>query len=287
MILDSLRHAWRAFKAVVPKNAWGDHLISWILFVRVHGRLPRRSGRLINDVLFRIKTGGELARPLRHFTSDKELVKLFIKAVVGEEFAVPTIAVLRTPEEVRAFDYPNRCCIKPTHATKRFFIRKAGEPVPVDRIAGWLGVDYYALVRERNYKHLEPKIIVEPLVFDSENATDYKFYCHNGRARLIQVDIDRATNRTENFFDTDWNCLNFSINAPTAIRTMASPRNLAAMIRLSEAIAAHFWLVRVDLYTDGENILVGEITHCSNGANGVFYPRDAEERASAILFAEP
>lgn len=287
MVIGILTRAWRAFKAVVPRNAWGDRLISWILFVRAHRRLPRRSGRLINDVLYRIKTGGELAEPLRHFTSDKELVKLFVKAVVGEEFAVPTIAILRTPDEVRTFDYPARCCIKPTHATKRFFIRKAGEPVPVDRIAGWLDVDYYGLVRERNYKYLRPKIIVEPLVFDSENATDYKIYCHKGRARLIQVDIDRATDRTENFFDTNWNCLNFSINAPTATRTMERPRCLDRMIRLSEQIAAYYWLVRVDLYTDGDGILVGEITHCSNGANGVFHPRDAEARASAILFAEP
>jgi hypothetical protein len=42
--------------------------------------------------------------------------------------------------------------------------------------------------------------------------------------------------------------------------------------------------VRVDLYSNGEQLYVGEITHCAECAGGNFIPPQAEKCASALLF---
>ena len=80
-------------------------------------------------------------------------------------------------------------------------LRKHGEPLDLARIKGWFRYNYYRAGRERNYKTLKPKIIVEPLVFDSTDLSDYRFFCVNGIPKLIQVDMDRHTQHTRKLFD--------------------------------------------------------------------------------------
>ena len=67
---------------------------------------------------FRVKTSDEIEDPLRRFVSDKELVKEYVRETIGEQYNVPTLAVLHTPAEVDAYEFPANCCIKPTHASR-------------------------------------------------------------------------------------------------------------------------------------------------------------------------
>jgi len=45
-----------------------------------------------------------------------------------------------------------------------------------------------------------------------------------------------------------------------------------------------FSFVRVDLYSNGEKCLVGEITNCSENAGGQFIPKSGEQVASNMSF---
>lgn len=285
-----MRNILRAFLdlivACMPKSRFGDYLVAIISFFRVHKRLPNQRSGLMNDVLFYIKTSVEIDTPLRGFTSDKEYIKLFIKSVAGEEFNVNTIAVLRSPEEVNEFNFPARCCIKPTHMSGHFIIRKQNEDIPLSEIKNWFKMNHYESGRERNYKYLEPKVIVEPLVFDSENVDDYKFFCSGGSAKMVQVDFDRKTNHTRKFFDREWNDLNFTIIYPRSDRSVERPECYSEMVIVCEKLAAYFRFVRIDLYTNGSQFFVGEITHCPDSARGIFIPRESERLASSILFAK-
>ena len=53
---------------------------------------------------------------------------------------------------------------------------------------------------------------------------------------------------------------------------------------VAEKLSAYFGLVRVDLYSDGETCMVGEITNCAGNAGARFFPRSGERRASEIIF---
>jgi hypothetical protein len=239
---------------------------------------------LWNDVWYRVKTSDEIVDPLRVFVSDKEHVKQFVREKLGDEYNVPTIAVLRSAGEVDSFDFPADCCIKPTHASGQVILRTDGAPVDRERIKRWFGIDYYRFGREWNYRGLQPKVIVEPLIFGGTNVEDFKIFCFRGVPRLIQVDIDRHTNHTRKFFDVEWNEQDFSIIYPRSAADFPRPASLDKMLAAARTLSAPFSFVRIDLYSDGDQVLVGEVTNCSENAGGFFVPRSAERRASELMF---
>ena len=155
--------------SALPETTFFDKAISYVNFFRAHQRIPSKKESLINDIFFFIKTSDEILNPVRTFTSDKFLVKSFIKSVVGDRYNVPTIAILNSFNQIDSYDFPSSCCIKPTHASGRFIIRSDGEDLDIELIKSWLNTNYYKTSRERNYKYLQPQIIIEPLIYNSTN----------------------------------------------------------------------------------------------------------------------
>src|SRR5712692_8857023 len=115
-------------RKLTPYNRLGDKLICLHDFYMSHGRIATNK-LIFNDVLYKIKTTDEIINPLRVFVTDKEFVKLFVKAVVGDQHTVPTLTVLHSMDEVRKYTFPSECCIKPTHACGHVIFRKNGEEI--------------------------------------------------------------------------------------------------------------------------------------------------------------
>jgi hypothetical protein len=267
---------------LIPRNKWGDKIWSLRKFLRVHKRLP--SNKLIfNDVLFNIKTSDEITDPLRVFTTDKEFSKLYVKAVVGETYIIPTYSVLHSVNDIDSYQFPDKCCIKPTQGCGKVIIRKNGESININEIKAWFNINYYNPGRERNYQSLKPKVIVEELIFDGE-PIDYKIFCFNGKPRMIQVDFDRYIDHSRKLYDIDWNELDYCSKSKIKLGEREKPKNIHELIEISEKLSANFSFVRIDLYTDGSKIFVGEITHCSGNALEAFYPINGEIEASKLIF---
>lgn len=259
---------YRLLFLIIPKNRMGDTFIAFINFVRAHRRFPTNK-LMFNDVLYKIKTSDEIIDPLRVFVSDKEYVKLFVKAVVGDQYNVPTIKIFHDIEDLKKYKIPADCCIKPTHLSGEVILRRNNSPVDYEKIERWFKSSYYENNREANYRTLRPKVIIEPLIFDSDNLTDYKIFCYLGRPRLIQVDLDRYIEHTEKFFDPEWNEMPFSIHFPRSTHhVIKKPKNLEKMLAVASALSAYFNFVRIDLYSNEEVCLLGEITNCPGGATG-------------------
>lgn len=133
---------------------------------------------------------------------------------------------------------------------------------------------------------LQPKVIIEPLIFENTNLEDYKIFCHNGVPKIIQVDIDRYLSHTRLYFDAYWRSLDFSIIYPKSKKLMAKPNNLEAMLDIASKLSEAFTTIRIDLYSNGTEVFVGEITNCSESANSIFLPKAAELDFSNILFGK-
>src|SRR5262245_40202088 len=95
-------------KKVLPKNPWGDRIFGKLLFFASHRRLPTDSMRF-NDVLHRIKTTSAIIDPLRVFVTDKEFVKIYVKAVVGNDYNVPTLGMITNRADAQSYDFPPIC----------------------------------------------------------------------------------------------------------------------------------------------------------------------------------
>lgn len=268
-----------------PEERWCDDLYAFILFVRCHGRLPARTNCTLNDVLYHIKTSDEITRPLRVLVSDKEFLKQHVRDRVGDRYNVPTVAVLRSAEAALAFDYPPDCVIKPTNSYEDVILRRAGGAIDFETIKRWFVQSPYRRGRQRNYRPLQPKVIVEPLVFGTDNPTDYKVMCYRGQPRVILVVANRRASRTVSCYTTDWTLLPFTINAPLDRRVpVPKPANLGEMLRVAAELARDFNLIRIDFYTDCRSLQVGEITNCHANATCQFVPPAGERLFARLLF---
>jgi len=270
---------------LLPRTRAFDYGFALAQFLQAHRRLPRMSGGGLNDALFYIKTSNEMLDPLRAFVSDKARVKQYVSAKVGDAYNVPTIAVLRSYEEAREFPYPTNCVIKPTHMSGEIIFRRAGSAVDLGKVRSWFEKDFYRVTREVNYRHLRPKVIVEPYIFGRESVEDYKVFCLHGRPFIVQVDFDRHTHHTQNLYTTDWEMLPFAMSSPIG-RGKSKPANLNELISIAAKLSDEFNLIRIDLYTDEQTILAGEITNCHQAGRGRFMPAEGEEIMSRILFGE-
>jgi hypothetical protein len=272
----------REQSSAFPVEAWYRALRD---FLTVHRRVPRRPARLFSDALHVIKSSPAALSPGRVFVSDKDWVKAWVRLAAGDAFNVPTLAVLRTVEELNAFAFPNRCVVKPTHLSGEVVLRPGGEPLDLGRIASWLTTGYASVSGEVNYLPLTPKVVVEPFVFDETQVDDYKFFCVDGTVRLVQVDQDRATLHRRVLYDADGRSLPFSIHYPRG-EERPLPENFAAMKALAEKLSAPFGFIRVDLYSNGLEVKVGELTNCHGGGLEAFGSLEEEVAVSALLFGE-
>lgn len=274
---------WRVLSYSMPKTEFGDFIYSWIKFFRVHKRFPSRRRLMFNDQLFYSKLAPEILNPLRSYSTDKEFFKKLVASEIGTDFVVPSLVVLRTDAEIDAFDFPDSFCAKPTHMSGEVAIVRDGLP-DRDRMKQWLRMNHYLVSRERNYKYLTPKVIVEPLIFDQEDITDFRIFCYRGKPRLICLDVGKYTNYTRAFFTTDWVKQNYSLGYPLHENAIERPECLDAMLDVAAALSRDLDFVRVDFYTNGTHFYLGELTHSHASAAQRFVPVSAETRASAMVF---
>lgn len=271
----------------LPKWPWFDKALAKFNFWVFHWRLPSQRDTF-NDAFFRVVGTDEIVDPLRVFVSDKEYVKLYVRAMVGEAHNIPTLAVLRSFEEVQRYGFPRDCVIKPTHGSGQVLFRRNGSPVDLEEIQRWFGMNYYEVAeRQRNYRHLKPKVIVEPFVYGQENPSDYKIFCVRGVPKMLVVDVDRFGEHMVKYYDAQWRPQPFSLALPQYPGDVARPRNLDEMLRVAAAVSSHLSVVRIDLYTDGERCCVGEITNCHANATYRFIPDEGEQIAAALMFGPP
>ena len=273
----------------LPKSKFFDKILCFLQFFLIHKRFPSNQ-KIFNDVLYKIKTSNEIDDPLRVFTTDKEFCKIFLEQIIDEKFVVPSLLITNKIDEIENFKITNNCIIKPTHLAGICIYKKKNDKInDIDKIKikKWLLSNHYLETRERNYLNLKSKIIIEPLLFDNFNLTDFKFFCYNGKAKIIMLDSDIFLNKSRTFFDLNWNKLEISLgNFEKNNSNYIKPKNLDEMITLSEKISKYFKFIRVDLFSDGNTIFVGDITHIHAGATQRFTPNDfiSEKEFSKFIF---
>ena len=278
---------FRLLKVLVklcPYNRYGDNIVHFFFFFTVHKRIPN-SKRYINDFLYNLKVSNEIIKPLRVFCSDKENLKKYIKKKIGNNYNVPTLAILRNEKDIENFKTNKKVCFKPTHSSGQvIFAKNLGYKKKI--IKNWLKLNFYYQHRERNYKHLKKKIIVEPILFNNTNLNDYKFFVYNKKVKFIQVDFDRKRSHKRKTYDCSWNDLKFSAGYKLSKKKCERPEKLKKMINIAEKIGEDFNFIRVDMYTKGRKIYIGELTNCPTAAHAIYFPRTSEPYASKKFFKE-
>mgnify|MGYP006073904553 CR=1 FL=1 len=103
------------------------------------------------------------------------------KKIGLEKYVVPTIAIFDSIENARIFLIKSDLICKPTHLSGQYFFIKGSTENPskfnesqLQLMQSWLDRTYYTSSRERHYRFLKRKIILEPILFEDKNLKDYK-----------------------------------------------------------------------------------------------------------------
>ena len=200
---------------------------------------------------------------------DKHRVRKIVAERIGEEYLIPQLGVWDRPEDIDFDALPDKFVLKCTHNSGvGMCICKDKSTLDIEKVkrelAEGLAQDYYLGGREWPYKNVERRIVAEQYMEDAETEElrDYKFFCFDGVAKALFVATERqAAEETKfDFFDMDYNHLDFRNGHPNAQVPPKKPVQFEKMRQLAEALSVGIPHVRVDLYEVNGKIYFGELT---------------------------
>lgn len=221
---------------------------------------------------------------------DKYAVKEYVANIIGEEYVIPTLGVWNTPNEIEWEKLPNQFVLKTTHGggsvgvvvckNKNLFDKE----VAVRKLEQSMKQDIYKALREWPYKNVTRRIIAEKLLeptFPKKELLDYKFFCFNGEPHFCQVITGREEKMCVDFFDMNWNHLEFHEPwyYPFADTLPVRPVHMDQMCNMARLLSRGIPFSRIDFYEMNSNPFFGEITFFPTSGMGGFSP----ERYDSIV----
>ena len=202
---------------------------------------------------------------------DKHDAKEYVENIIGKHYIIPTIGLYNSFEEIDFDKLPNQFVIKTTHDSggvvvvknKNKFLSEEYENGK-NKINNSLKNNYYYYWREWPYKNVKPRVIVEKYIEDKNDheLRDYKFFCFNGKVKIMFVASNRQGDGDTyfDFFDRKYNHLDIINGHPNAPTVPHKPKNYDLMIDLSEKLSKGFPHIRVDFYEKDGKVYFGELT---------------------------
>lgn len=266
----------------------------WYIMAKYYknfGKLPNlRNPNTFNEKLQWLKLYDH--NPLYTKMVDKYEAKKYVANIIGEKYIIPTLGVWDKAEDIDFDTLPDQFVLKATHDSGRVIICRDKSTLDrswaIEEMRQSLKRDFYSVTREWPYKNVPRQIIAEQLLVDetgTEDIKDYKLFCFDGKVKFLKVDFNRFIQHRANYFDKDWNLLDFGekVCPPDPKAIMQRPDGLAEMIELAEELSKSLQFVRIDFYYLNNRIYFGEITFYPNSGFGPFIPDGWDERLGKLI----
>jgi hypothetical protein len=232
---------------------------------RAHGVYPRLlRPRTLNEKILRRKVFDR--RSLFTTFADKYAVRPFVADRLGSGILPRLYCVTTDPATIPFDSLPQKFVIKPTHGSG--WLRVVQDKDAIDRqeliqtCTRWLESSYYEFLRERLYKDVPRRILIEEFIDDGsgETPTDYKFFTFQGTVHLIQIDTSRFSGHRRSLYDPQWRDTGARLKYDRIGIPLPRPENLDLMLQTAAMLGRDLDFVRVDLYDAGRQIYFGEMT---------------------------
>ena len=216
--------------------------------------------------MLKIKIFGKLERFAKY--TDKYEVRGFIKERIGEQYLIPHLGVYDDVHSIPFQYLPRSFAMKATHGSGwNILVRDKSQLDWKDArrtLHKWLNRNYYDSSRERNYKPLQGRVIIEQYLKDpSSDLKDYKIHCFHGKPMFVGVVGGRSDNCKPKFnmYDIHWKELPFDLSELNSFpEPPEKPKHFSEMVAIAQQLSEDFPYVRVDLYHVDDKIYFGELT---------------------------
>lgn len=223
---------------------------------------------------------------------DKVLVKKFVEERIGQEHIIPTIGVWNRFDEIDFDKLPDQFVLKCNHDCGGLIIVKDKSKLDINKarkkINRCLKKNYYYYGREWPYKNVKPCIFAEQYMVDESGfeLKDYKFFCFDGKPKLMFVASDRQTDGEEtkfDFYDMDFNHLPFTNGHPNSKRVIKKPASFEKMKEFAAILSKGIPHARIDFYDINGRIYFGEVTLSHWSGLVPFKPDEWDERIGSWI----
>lgn len=280
---------WSTFKSR-PEVGWAYRTV-WSQF---HALLYRLSPVLVAKHRYRLKMGRNLPldhpktydekllwlmlfwrHPLKSQCADKVGMRPYLKAHGYGHLLVDLLGVYEKATDIDFARLPDRFVLKCTHGcgfNLLFDGKNDLNPAKVRRqLNRWMKQNYAHVSGEVHYGDIHPRILCEPFLDDGCGGApvDYKLHCFGGKVVFTTVCTGRGPDgrgASYDHYDRDW-VAHFAISkfGPNPDRWCPKPLRYAEMVEAAEALSKPFPFVRMDFYSLGDRILLGEMTFTPAG----------------------
>ena len=213
---------------------------------------------------------------------DKYEAKGYAAERIGEEYIIPTLGVWDHFDEIPFDELPDRFVLKCTHDSGGLRICRDKATFDFDeareRLEHCLGRSYFRNNREWPYKNVNPRILAEQYMEDSDGKgelTDYKLHFFGGECRAVLVAQNRfgKGGLYKDFYTPEWGHMDFTRgDGPNAPSRVPRPEQLDDMIRLGKKLAGDYPFIRTDFYVINGDIYFGEMTFFPGSGTLRFHP---------------
>ena len=108
--------------------------------------------------------------------------------------------------------------------------------------------------------------------------------CFNGKARIIQtIQNDKQKNESIDYFDLNWNLLDFRQNFPNSSKPYERPESLNQMIEYAEILSEGEIFVRIDFYEINKKPVFSEFTFYSDSGTAEFEPYEWDLKLGSFI----
>lgn len=256
--------------------------------------LDLKTPKTLNEKINWLKLN--FTHPLEHVLADKFAVRDYIKSKIGDEYLIPLVFDTFNVNNIKPENIPDYpVIIKANHDSGSYKIIRDKLQVNWKRLKTdckfWLSNNYYWIERERQYKHIKPRIVVEKLLTTSDGKIpfDYKLHCINGKVEFIYVSVDREGVNKRNIYSRNWEPLLFTwANKNKNVKYLrgheiSKPITMDKMIALAEKLAIDFPYVRIDFYDVDDKIYFGEVTQHHGGGFDQIRPIEWDFKLGALI----
>ncbi|MGX6971060.1 ATP-grasp fold amidoligase family protein [Vagococcus bubulae] len=201
--------------------------------------------------------------------TDKLLVRDYVQRIDGN-LLNELLFIYDDVDEIEWEKLPEKFVIKMNHGSgfnlicsdiNNFDIGYAKEKLKL-----WKNEDFWKIYSELQYKHIKKKILIEKYIETQSGKlpNDYKIFCFHGKALCIMSCEERETGNTKfYYFNVKGELVPYNKSSVEAIENnlpIHLPENYEDMVAISEALSKPFKFVRVDLYSEDNQIIFGELT---------------------------
>jgi hypothetical protein len=267
-----------------------EKYLRWYYYFNMHRCLNLKTPTTYNEKINWLKLYDH--NPLYVTLVDKLKVKDYVTEKIGADHVIKTLGIWKYAEDIDWDKLPNRFVLKTTQGGGNIGVMICRDKSKLDiaravsNMNAALKQNLYYSSREWPYKNVEPLIFAEEYMEDEHGELrDYKFFCFDGKCKMLFVATERQTREEPffNFFDEDYNPLPFKQGHPVNPVTPEKPKDFDEMIHVAEELSKGLPHVRMDLYIINGKVYFGEFTFYHFGGVMPFEPSEWDAKIGAWL----